>query len=101
MREKAVEMADRMLQSGDCKWKDTVLLIRADLLRRAGRFDELLEQYEGVAFDRGIMRNILAFEKELARRKLSGCYTAADAEEYAAGNYEWAKDEGSVIALFF
>ena len=89
MREKAVEMADRLLQTDSCDWKDTVRLIRADLLRRTGRFDELLEQYESAAFENELMNAILAFEKELARRKLSGCYTAADAEEFAAGSFVW------------
>ena len=36
--------------------------------------------------------NILAFEKELARRRLSGCYTAADAEAYADGSFDWLKE---------
>ncbi len=90
MREKAIEMADRLLQTDSCDWKDTVRLIRADLLRRTGRFDELLEQYESAAFENELMNAILAFEKELARRKLSGCYTAADAEEFAAGSFVWS-----------
>ena len=71
MREKAVKEAEQLLQSDDCDWKDTVRLIRADLLRRTGRFDELLEQYDSVEFDEELLNNILAFEKELARRGLS------------------------------
>ena len=94
MREKAVEEAEQLLQSDDCDWKDTVRLIRADLLRRTGRFDELLEQYESAAFDGELLNQIIAFEKELARRKLSGCYTVADAEAYADGSWDWNGREG-------
>lgn len=93
MREKAIEMADRLLQTDSCDWKDTIRLIRADLLRRTGRFDELLVQYESAVYESELMNAIIAFEKELGRRKLSGCFTAADAEEYAAGSFEWPETQ--------
>ena len=92
MRTKAIELADLLLQSKDCDWKDTVKLIRADLLRRAGRFEELPEQYESVAFDQELLNQVVAFELELARRKLDGCYTVGDAQEYADGKYEWKEE---------
>lgn len=92
MREKAVEQADLLLQYDGCDWKDTVRLIRADLLRRTGRFDELLKQYESAAFDGELLNAIIVFEKELARRKLSGCFTVADAQDYAKGSFEWPEE---------
>jgi len=92
MREKAIELSDKLLQADDCDWKDTVRLIRADLLRRTGRFDELLEQYESVCFDGELQNTIIAFERELACRKCSGCFTVGDAEQYAEGTFEWPED---------
>lgn len=93
MREKAIGLAERLLVSDGCDWKDTARLVRADLLRRNGRFDELLEQYEFTSFYDELLNKIIAFEKELARRKLSGCYTVGNAMQYAEGNFgfpaEW------------
>ncbi len=88
MRGKAVGLADKLLQSEECDWKDTVRLIRADLLRRAGRYDELLEQYESAAFDEELLNKIIVFEKELARRKNPDCFTVGDAEQYAEGCFK-------------
>ncbi len=92
MRKKAAEMAEKLFQSENCDWKDTVRLIRVDLLRRTGRYDELLKQYESASFEGELLNIIIAFEKELARRKLSGCFTVADAKEYAAGSFDWPED---------
>lgn len=94
MREKAIESADRLLVSDTCDWKDTVRLIRADLLRRTGRFDELAEVCRPGMFMEELLNKIVAFELELARRKCSGCYTVGDAEQYAGGSFELTEEKG-------
>ena len=57
---------------------DTMQVLRADLLRRAGMFDELRKQYADVRFDNGLLNRIVAFQLALAERKDTGCYTVAD-----------------------
>ncbi len=89
MREKAIELADRLLRSDDYDRKDTVKLIRADLLRRNGWFEEVLEDYGQVSFGEELLDQIIDFERELARRGCRGCYTVEDAEKYAEGRFVW------------
>ena len=62
--------------------------ILADLLRRSGQFDKVetacqngLEEKPGE-----IVEKILHFQQTLARRKDAGCYTVADAVEFADCN---------------
>ena len=93
MRNKAIEMADRLLLSDVYKRRDTVTLIKVDLLRRTGRFEELLALYGSAVFEHVLLNTIMAFERELARKKLSGCFTVVDAEEYASGNAEQVEGE--------
>lgn len=48
-RERAVEMFDRALRAGEARAHEAVVLtLTADLLRRAGRFDEALERCDRV-----------------------------------------------------
>ena len=81
VRNMAVGITDRMLMSGKMDWTDQRCLIRADMMRRASRF--VLEQYDSEKYEDGLLKNIIDFEKELARRKDAGCYTVRDAEEFA------------------
>ena len=92
-REKAIGIADQLLEAGVPDWEDTLSLIRADLLRRISRFDQLLEEYGTVTFDGELTNQIIAFEKELARRKITKCMTAKDAVDYAEGTFAWEGTE--------
>ena len=64
-------------------------MIRADLLRRNGWFEEVLEDYGQVSFGEELLDQIIDFERELARRGCRGCYTVEDAEKYAEGRFVW------------
>ena len=90
-RGKAIAMAGRLLERQTLKWADTLSLIRADMLRRVSRVDELLEKYEDVKFDQGLLNQIIEFEKELARTKITRCMTVQDAIDYAEGRFDWDK----------
>ena len=83
MRNKAISIANDLLVSGNLENKDTLRVMRADLLRRATRFDELLDQYAHTDYQDELLNSILRFEKEMARRKNSECLTVQDAEEFA------------------
>ena len=54
-------------------------LIRADLLRRSGRFEQLLEEYENVTFASAPLDNILAFQKQLAEKQDDSCHLIREA----------------------
>ena len=53
-------------------------LVKADLLRRAGRFEELISQYESISFDDELLNSILALQLEKAKAGDSGCYRISD-----------------------
>lgn len=89
MREKAMEQADQVLVSDSCDWKDTLRLIRADLLRRTGHFDKLLQEYRPGMFGEDLLNRIITFELELAKRERTQCFTVEDSEQYAAGTFVW------------
>ena len=54
------------------------LLMKADLLRRAGHFDRLIEEYENVRFSDPLLDRILAFEIEKARQEDTNRYSVRD-----------------------
>jgi len=89
MREKAIERANRVFALGSCEWEDTLRLIRADLLRRTGRFDDLLSEYRPGMFGEELLNRIIVFELELARRGYTQRFTVEDSEQYAAGTFVW------------
>ena len=94
VRNMAIGIADKLLASDKLDWRETLSLIRADLLRRASRFDELLEEYGSARYEDDLLNRIIDFEKELARRKHTGCYTVEDSENYAGGSFDWPEERG-------
>lgn len=74
MRKLAVPMAGKLIEDGG-KNKDNLLLIKADLMRRAGMFDELIEQYSSVSFREELLNKILKFQIAKAKNKDTACYT--------------------------
>ena len=58
---------------------ENMLLVNADILRRAGMFSELIERYGEQRFSEPLLDQILAFQLERARMKDPACYTVADA----------------------
>ena len=59
----------------------TLSLMKADLMRRAGMFDEMLARYSGVAYGNELMDRILAFQLSLAEKKDDKCYRFSDVPE--------------------
>ena len=59
--------------------KDNLLVLKSDLMRRAGQFDELIEQYADVSFDDDLLDKILAFQIGKAKEKDDRCYRVEDA----------------------
>ena len=57
---------------------ETAMVMKADLLRRTGQFDVLLEEYKDKTFLEDISNQIIAFQMKKAKEKDVGCYTVAD-----------------------
>ncbi len=77
-RSLALTEADHIL-SGEPEEKDTLMLMREDLLRRSGRFGQLIEEYSGITFGDPLLDAINAFQIEKAKEGDTGCYTVRDA----------------------
>lgn len=52
--------------------------MRADLMRRAGQFETMINAYASVQFDEELLNQILRFEVEKAKEKNTTCYRVAD-----------------------
>ncbi len=86
-REKAASLASELTSSGKLNdsRRENIMLMRADILRRAGHFEEVISEYSSVTFkgdkrnNPDIMNAILKFQIERAHAKDSKCYTIQDA----------------------
>lgn len=76
-RELAIPLATILIEDGRGN-KDNLQLMRADLMRRAGWFDELVKTYASVRFDEGLLNQILDFEIEKAKSRDVSCYRVED-----------------------
>ena len=75
-RQKALEELSKCVVDNDKK--ETLLLVRADLLRRTRQFDLLVKEYEGQIFSEELLNKIAAFQVEKAKEQDTACYTVAD-----------------------
>ncbi|MBQ9874977.1 MAG: hypothetical protein IJM30_10995 [Thermoguttaceae bacterium] len=76
-RNAALERFDALADG--VKSDDTYKLMRVDILRRAGRFDEAARFAESQKFGEELLQKIAAFEIKLARLEDDQCYTVKDA----------------------
>lgn len=76
-RELAIPLAAKLIEE---KYKDqeNIKIMRADLMRRAGQFAELLKEYSSVQFEKELMNQILEFEIKKAKEKDIACYRVED-----------------------
>ena len=80
-RELAVPLAIEIdKESNDNTENSQVIgLIKADIMRRAGQYDEMIEEYSNITYEDEIMCKVLAFEIEKAKLKDDRCYRVSDA----------------------
>lgn len=73
-RQIAIKTANKIIKS---KEEDATELIvmKADLLRRIGEFDQLIKEYENLTLNDELLDSIIEFQIEKARQKDSCCYT--------------------------
>lgn len=58
----------------------TLVVVKADLLRRTGRFEEVISEYKDMKFEDGLLQKIVEFQVEKARNKDSAVYRVGDVE---------------------
>ncbi|MGN0701942.1 MAG: hypothetical protein ACI4KL_02045 [Lentihominibacter sp.] len=72
----AEELVDKKVDNADA-----ILLMKADLLRRAEDFEALISEYCDIKFDNDIMNDILTFQLKKAGEKDSLCYRVEDVRD--------------------
>ena len=79
-RRLAVRLVDDFIDQEPRERRDTLKLIKLDLMRRAELFEQAHKEYSGTEFEDELLRKILAFELQKIRKEDTGCYRVADVE---------------------
>lgn len=77
-RNKAITLIENLIRKKKGEDRNTLLLIKADLFRRAKKFDEMIEEYKDITFKDELLNKILAFQINKANQKDSSRYTIND-----------------------
>ena len=77
-RELALSLIDTLIET-DGDYRNTFLLIKADLLRRAGLFDRLAEEFASFTCEKERTQRIIQFQLQKAKEKDARCYRISDA----------------------
>lgn len=62
----------------DCQIAETFTIMKADILRRAGLFDQVVKEYSDRTFSEELLTSIAAFQVKKAREHDSSCYRLSD-----------------------
>jgi len=76
-RKLAVPLAAQMI-ADDHENKQTLMLIKADVMRRAEAFDEVIEEFSQVHFGEELLDRIMEFQINKAKEKDEDCYRIED-----------------------
>ena len=72
----ALSLFDKIRADQEATEEECVL--RADLLRRTGQFEYLIEEYTGKSFSDELLQSIMIFQIEKARQQDMSCYKIQD-----------------------
>ena len=75
VRGMAADLYEEVLKTDD---SEATKLMRMDLLRRSGRFEQLQSEYATVTFSEELHDKIAAFQKERAKAHDTACYCVGD-----------------------
>ena len=93
-RELAIDLSAKLSDSDNGSEKsEKIKIIRADLMRRAEKFDELIEEYSSYRSNDENYGSIIKFQLEKAKEKDPDCYCIRDVQRFISG----ASDENKVI----
>lgn len=79
-RETAIPLITKLIVENTGN-RETLLIIKADLMRRAEQFDALLAEYASVHLKEDLLNQILQFEREKAKAHDTKCYCVADVKK--------------------
>ena len=77
-RDLAIPLIEKLIEKKH-KNAENLLLMKADLLRRAGHFERVAAEYSDIVFENDIMDKVRLFQLEKAAEKDTECYTVQDA----------------------
>ncbi len=79
-RKLAIDLLSKLIKiTNDVKIKESMLGVKADMLRRMEKFDDLIFEYSNLNFNEERIKKIIEFEIEKAREKDSSTYTINEA----------------------
>lgn len=73
-RKIAIKIVNQLVKYKEKDITDLIVM-KADLLRRIGEFDQLIKEYENFRTEEEILNKIIMFQLEKAQEKDSKCYT--------------------------
>lgn len=79
IRKLSIGYLDELIKMGG-EEKDNFVLMKADLLRRSGEFDRVIEEYSDMILDEEILNKVITFQIIKARQRDDACYTLNDVE---------------------
>ncbi len=79
-RKYALAELDKLIEKAE---DETLFVQRADLLRRAGLFETVIEEYEDRVYSEDLLTRVAMFQVRKSYAGDSSCYTVADAMEEA------------------
>lgn len=82
-RKLALKELDQWFAQDASRMKEDMQVVRADLLRRTGEFDALIEEYQDKSFSSDLINRIITFEIALAKKQDDGRYTVGDVHDPA------------------
>jgi hypothetical protein len=82
IRKLALTYIDRMIEK-DGEGKNDLLVMKSDILRRAGEFDRVIDEFENVTIGVEIHDAIIRFQIDKARLQDDACYTVGNVHEAA------------------
>ena len=76
-RQLAIELADKIIKDNKNSNDDVenLIVMKADLLRRTGEFNQLIKDYERLTLKDELLNKIIKFQVEKAYEKDNKCYT--------------------------
>ena len=54
------------------------MVMKADIMRRCNRFDDVISEYSSIKFEKEILNQIIVFEIAKAKEKDTSCYRVKD-----------------------
>lgn len=80
IRKLTLQSIDKIEAESDDE-KNTLTLIKADLLRRTLQFDRVIREFKNIILEDKVENDIITFQIELALKKDSDCHTVEEAVE--------------------